>query len=114
MNWMVILIISNIACIVLFILLLINYKTLDHDLKKKVHEIDEYNNNTMIKLSKLSHDIRTPLNAIMGYSFLLLNNVRGELSPKQRQDLERISNNSDRILKIVEDYFDRVTEKINK
>lgn len=41
-------------------------------------------------VARLSHDIRTPLNAIAGYADLLLSGVRGALNPEQAQDVERI------------------------
>jgi signal transduction histidine kinase len=41
-------------------------------------------------LSTLSHEMRTPLNAIAGYTQLLGAGVRGPVTPAQQEDLQRI------------------------
>ncbi|HKH91550.1 MAG TPA: HAMP domain-containing sensor histidine kinase, partial [Gemmatimonadaceae bacterium] len=44
-------------------------------------------------LSTLSHEMRTPLNAIAGYTQLLGAGVRGPVTPAQLEDLQRIRQN---------------------
>jgi len=41
-------------------------------------------------LATMSHELRTPLTAIIGYDELLLNEIWGPLTDRQRQQLERI------------------------
>ncbi len=41
-------------------------------------------------LAVMSHELRTPLNAIGGYAELLEMEIRGPVTPAQREDLERI------------------------
>jgi PAS domain S-box-containing protein len=41
-------------------------------------------------LATMSHELRTPLNAIAGYTQLLDMELRGPVTPAQREDLERI------------------------
>lgn len=52
-------------------------------------------------VARLSHDIRTPLNAITGYADLLLAGVRGPLTPAQRLDVERIQRSEQHLLSLV-------------
>jgi len=103
------LIISNCISIVLFLLLLLNYKTLEDKFKKKSRDFDSLSALHSYDLSQLSHDLRTPLNAIMGYTSLLVNGVHGDISDKQREDLDRISKSTNKILILVEDYFTQIT-----
>ena len=56
----------------------------------------------------LSHDIRTPLNIITGYTELLLEEVSGTVSDEQKENLEEIRRSSDRILEILNAYLGQV------
>jgi signal transduction histidine kinase len=51
---------------------------------------DEANRATSRMLATLSHEMRTPLNAIGGYTQLLGAGVRGPVTPAQLEDLQRI------------------------
>jgi len=54
----------------------------------------------------MSHEFRTPLNAILGYTSMLLAGVSGELRPAQKQKLQRVDSNGKRLLSIVNDILD--------
>jgi signal transduction histidine kinase/PAS domain-containing protein len=54
-------------------------------------------------LAVMSHELRTPLNAIGGYAELLLMGIRGELTPDQRGDLERIQRSQRNLLSLIND-----------
>jgi PAS domain S-box-containing protein len=41
-------------------------------------------------LGVMSHELRTPLNAVLGYSEILLLGIKGEVTPVQKEHLERI------------------------
>jgi DNA-binding response OmpR family regulator len=56
-------------------------------------------------LSTLSHEFRTPLNVIMGYSTILQEQTEGSLSEEQRLALDRIQSNSTSLLAYVETIF---------
>ena len=55
-------------------------------------------------LDNMSHELLTPLNAILGFSTL----VRGGpgLSARQRKDLEIISRSSEQLLDLIEEVLD--------
>jgi signal transduction histidine kinase len=56
-------------------------------------------------LATLSHEFRTPLNVIMGYSTMLRDEGEKELSDEQRLALDRIQSNSTALLSYVETLF---------
>ena len=56
-------------------------------------------------LATLSHEFRTPLNVIMGYSTMLTDEGEAALSDEQRLALDRIQSNSTTLLAYVETLF---------
>lgn len=65
-------------------------------------------------VSSVSHELRTPLTSIVGYLELLRDQEYGDLSGPQQLALERISDNSDRLLALIEDLltFSRLGEDL--
>ena len=57
-------------------------------------------------LATMSHEMRTPLNAVLGYVELLDLELPGSLNPAQHQYLERIRGASSRLLKLISDVLD--------
>jgi signal transduction histidine kinase len=57
-------------------------------------------------LAVMSHEMRTPLNAILGYTDLLDMELDGELTDGQRQQLERIRVGSRHLLDLTNDVLD--------
>ena len=57
-------------------------------------------------LANMSHEFRTPLNAILGYTSMLLQGVSGEMTPPQKQKLQRVDSNSRHLLSIINDILD--------
>ena len=56
--------------------------------------------------SAMSHDLRTPIAAIVGYSELLADGIVGELSGKQQEMVERISQVAAHLTELVNDILD--------
>jgi signal transduction histidine kinase len=54
-------------------------------------------------LANMSHELRTPLNAIAGYVELLDMEIRGPITPAQREDLARIKVSQRLLLRLVND-----------
>jgi signal transduction histidine kinase len=56
--------------------------------------------------SAMSHDLRTPIAAIVGYSELLADGIVGQLSGKQQEMVERISQVAAHLTELVNDILD--------
>jgi PAS domain S-box-containing protein len=54
-------------------------------------------------LAVISHELRTPLNAIMGYSDLLDARISGDLTDKQRRQIDRIRASARHLLQLIEE-----------
>jgi PAS domain S-box-containing protein len=54
-------------------------------------------------LAVISHELRTPLNAIMGYSDLMDAEISGQLTDKQRREVDRIRASARHLLQLIEE-----------
>jgi signal transduction histidine kinase len=57
-------------------------------------------------IGNMSHEVRTPLNAIMGFSDLLADGVIGPITDKQKEYLQDISESGRRLLSLINDILD--------
>jgi two-component system, cell cycle sensor histidine kinase DivJ len=57
-------------------------------------------------LSTVSHEMRNPLNAMLGFSNLLLTGAAGQLNQKQVGYVRRVDEASKHLLRLVNDYLD--------
>lgn len=57
-------------------------------------------------LRELRHDLRTPVNAVMGLSRLLLDEVDGPLTPEQRVQVELIQRSAHDLAAMLETRLD--------
>lgn len=74
------------------------------ELEKAKMEAEESEQLKSAFLSNISHEIRTPINAIVGFSNLLSD---GEISSKQRYNfISHISSNSQKLLKLINNLID--------
>ena len=75
----------------------------EEELLRARRAADEANRAKVEFLSMMSHDLRTPLNAVNGYADLLLMGVRGELTEAQQKDLTRIKDAGKFLLGLIND-----------
>ncbi len=57
-------------------------------------------------LANMSHELRTPLNSIIGYSELILEEMYGPITEKQRDRLEKVNRNGKSLLALINDILD--------
>lgn len=57
-------------------------------------------------LATMSHEVRTPINAIIGYADLLLHEIEGPLTDGQRAQLERLRLGSRHLIALVDEVLD--------
>src|SRR5574342_353628 len=53
-------------------------------------------------LSNMSHELRTPLSVVVGFVYLLLNQVIGKLTDEQQKVLETVYRNSEELLELID------------
>jgi signal transduction histidine kinase len=53
-------------------------------------------------LSNVSHELRTPISVVVGFVYLLLNQVIGKLTEEQQQVLEKVYRNSEELLELID------------
>lgn len=76
------------------------------ELKQKTMEAEEANRTKSYFLSSVSHELKTPLNAILGYTQLLMDGTYGPLTEDQRKPLEGILRNANDQSKLVSNLLD--------
>jgi signal transduction histidine kinase len=57
-------------------------------------------------LANMSHELRAPINALIGYTALMLDRIYGDLTPKQEEGLQRIQASSQHLLALINDILD--------
>ncbi|HKS27856.1 MAG TPA: ATP-binding protein [Pyrinomonadaceae bacterium] len=72
-------------------------------MEERVRQLDQHK---MEFMSLISHEMRTPLNAIIGYAQMLKDGFSGDLNEQQRADVQTIAESADRLLSMVEETLD--------
>ena len=65
---------------------------------RKLLEYDQLKNHF---LANISHELKTPLNAIIGFTELMLDEVLGPLNEKQKEKMERVLKRSQELLDLI-------------
>jgi len=79
------------------------YKLLVESERSARQEAEDANAAKSQFLATMSHELRTPLNAIAGYAELLKLELRGPITPEQREDLDRIDRSQRHLLSLIND-----------
>jgi signal transduction histidine kinase len=78
----------------------------NRNLKQSADEAAEADRRQLEFLTVVSHDLRTPLNSVIGFSQLLLEGTEGELNSEQIIDAQKILNAGRHLLNLVNDVVD--------
>lgn len=78
-------------------------KKINQKLEDAVHTAENASRAKTIFLNNMSHDIRTPMNAIIGFTNIAL---KQETKPEVRNCLHKISNSSEHLLTLINDVLD--------
>lgn len=57
-------------------------------------------------LANVNHELRTPLSAILSYGGMLLNETAGQISKVQKENLDDLLRNAERLLKLIDSLLD--------
>jgi signal transduction histidine kinase len=82
-------------------------------LRKAMEEAERSNRQKSVFLAKMSHQLRTPLNAVIGYSEMLLEDAKDH-EDEQIADLQRINSAGKHLLSLVTDVLDMSKIESNK
>ena len=57
-------------------------------------------------IASMSHEFRTPLNSIIGFTGLILQGVTGKINPEQSKQLNMVKSSSEHLLSLINDVID--------
>lgn len=87
---------------------------LQDELKQKLTELASATHTKDQFMAVMSHEMRTPLNAIIGYAELLEMEIHGSLTEEQRQQVDRIRVGGRHLLDLINDLLDLARADANK
>ncbi|MBN2471123.1 MAG: GAF domain-containing protein, partial [Anaerolineae bacterium] len=76
------------------------------ELEQRARELGDANRLKNEFLARISHELRTPMNSIIGFSETLRSGIYGELSPQAGDRVERILRNGRILLTLIDDLLD--------
>jgi signal transduction histidine kinase/ActR/RegA family two-component response regulator len=80
---------------------------LEAKVRERTAELEQADRVRSQFLSHVSHELKTPLTSIKGFLQNLLDGLTGPLNEKQQRYLSRMLDNSNRLIRMIEDLLDR-------
>ncbi|MGH7767651.1 MAG: ATP-binding protein, partial [Candidatus Binatia bacterium] len=69
-------------------------------------KLEEANKHKSRFLANVNHELRTPVSAIIGYARLVLRATEGRIAPLQKENLQDLLNNAERLLALIDSLLD--------
>ena len=86
--------------------LVVERTRLIEQLERDKMELKELDKLKSAFLANISHELRTPMNTIIGYTDLLLDKVDGPVSEEQEKSLRKVAANARHLLRLINDVLD--------
>jgi signal transduction histidine kinase len=80
--------------------------TANKELERRGHELERATEVKSRFFASMSHDLRTPMNAIIGFSDLLAQETAGQLNDKQKRFVQHVGNGCRFLLQLINDILD--------
>jgi signal transduction histidine kinase len=83
-----------------------NLNRMNDELGRLYHQLDDANRHKSQFLANVNHDLRTPVCAIISYAGLTLSDPEGHMSRLQRENLQDLLKNAERLLALIDSLLD--------
>jgi len=83
-----------------------NLNRMNDDLGELYRQLQTANRHKSQFLASVNHELRTPLSAIMSYAGLVMSDTGSQISPLQKENLQDLLNNADRLLTLIDSLLD--------
>ena len=83
-----------------------NLNRMNDELGQLYQQLDTANRHKSQFLGNVNHELRTPVSAIISYAGLVLTEPRSQISPLQRENLQDLLKNAERLLSMIDSLMD--------
>lgn len=87
---------------------------LEAKVRERTKELEQADRLRSQFLSHVSHELKTPMTSIKGFLQNMLDGLTGAVNEKQQRYLSRMLDNSDRLIRMIEDLLDRTRIQTGK
>jgi signal transduction histidine kinase/HAMP domain-containing protein len=77
-----------------------------HEIEEKNQQLEAANRHKSDFLSRVSHDLRTPLNSIIGFTRIVLRRMEGQLPDLQKENLQKVLVSGEHLLGLINGLLD--------
>jgi signal transduction histidine kinase len=76
------------------------------EIEEKSRQLEDANKHKSDFLARVSHDLRTPLNSIIGFTRIVLRRMEGQLPTLQKENLQKVLVSSEHLLNLINELLD--------